>query len=126
MVGLAVEPAVGDVDTERAIALMTSRSGLYDWKGEKKGPDGTKAPFTRQCMAAAIAFEIHEILDATPATDSFEVRLDTVGRSAMFTVLVGNDPDEWRRCVYRAEATLPVEQSFCPMQRRHVLKERRV
>lgn len=123
VVALAIAPCEGDVDVERGINLLNSKEDLLKWEGER-GPVGSKTAFTRQTAVSGIISEIKEI--TSKVSEPYTVLLETQGRSATFTVLVGHEAvEEWRRCVYRAETVVPVEVSFCSTKRRHLLDRRR-
>lgn len=115
---LSIPPSEEDDDVSKAIMLITSQQGLYDWTGDR-GPVGAKVPFTARRMVAATISEIKE--STSGVYGRREVQLITQGNSAIFQVLVGDESiEEWRRCIYRVDVSLPAELSFQSM-RKHVL-----
>lgn len=110
MVKLTILPSEGDDDVKKAIQFITSCEGIYEWIGER-GPLGSKVPFTTRRMVSGIISEVKDLTKGVHGPR--EVQLITQGNSAMFVVLIGASAlEDYKRCVYRAETTLPDGMSF--------------
>lgn len=112
-------PCEGDEDNGKIITMLKGQSCPLLWIIQR----GTREILELNVKMPTIVDDLKKIIQSLNK-EPYEVLLETQGRQVTLTLLVGTNPEEWRRCRYRATATVSVDDSFCSGLRTYTLQKR--